>query len=83
MFSVKQYTKEMDVYDSWGQNGQSQIGQESLVEIVRRDILTSLSKNYNFNTIELKEPIKLSNIQGVQTSYYDMFNNSASNGWNP
>jgi len=82
LFSVKQYAKEMDVYDSWGNSGEPLVGESCLVEIVRRDILTSLSKNYDFNTIELPVPIKLSNIQVVQTTYLDMFGNSAANNWN-
>lgn len=81
--SVYKYENAMDVYDSWGMNGQPLPGEEAIVEIVRRDLLTSLKKNYNFYKIELREPIKLSNIKSVQTSYIDLFGNSAGNGWNP
>ena len=81
--AIEKYSSEMDVYDSWGENGQSEPGKKSLLEIVRRDILTSLDKNYNFDRITLEVPVKLSNIQQMGTSYYDMFGNDAGNSWKP
>ena len=71
MIGVKQLESNMDVYKSWGNS----------VEIVRQDIMTSLKKDHDFYNIKLKVPIKLNNIQQVQTTYFDMFGNRAGNDW--
>ena len=80
---VFSYDSSMDVYDSWSTSGNGKPGEEAIVEIVRRDALENLRKNYNHYKIELPKPIKLSNIESVGTAYLDMFNNSAGNSWTP
>lgn len=75
-FDVLVFDKSMEKYKY--QQGQ---GTTALVEVVRQDILTSLSDNYDFYNVKLSVPIKLSNIKGVNTTYYDMFGNRAGNSW--
>ncbi|MBN2765865.1 MAG: hypothetical protein JXR27_05780 [Paludibacteraceae bacterium] len=81
--NVFSYDSSMDVYDSWSMSGNGKPGEGAIVEIVRRNALENLRKNYNHYKIELPKPIKLSNIESVGTSYLDMFNNSAGNSWTP
>ena len=81
--NVFSYDSSMDVYDSWSMSGNGKPGEAAIVEIVRRNALENLRKNYNHYKIELPKPIKLSNIESVGTSYLDMFNNSAGNSWTP
>ena len=81
--NVFSYDSSMDVYDSWSMSGNGKTGEAAIVEIVRRNALENLRKNYNHYKIELPKPIKLSNIESVGTSYLDMFNNSAGNSWTP
>jgi hypothetical protein len=75
-FNVLVFDKSMEKYKY--QQGQ---GTSALVEVVRQDILTSLSDNYDFYNVKLSVPIKLSNISGVNTTYYDLFGNRANNSW--
>lgn len=77
-FDVLVFDKSMEKYKY-----QPGMGTSALVEIVRQDIMTSLKKNYDFYNVKLTVPIKLSNIRTVNTKYFDMFGNSASNTWMP
>lgn len=81
--NVFSYDSSMDVYDSWSTSGNGKPGEEAIVEIVRRNALENLRKNYNHYKIKFPKPIKLSNIESVGTAYLDMFNNSAGNNWTP
>jgi len=75
-FNVLVFDKSMEKYKY--QQGQ---GTTALVEVVRQDIMTSLKKDYDFYNVKLSVPIKLSNIDGLNTTYYDMFGNGAGNLW--
>lgn len=75
-FNVLVFDKSMEKYKY--QQGQ---GTSASVEIVRQDIMTSLKKDYDFYNVKLPVPIKLSNIDGLNTTYYDMFGNGAGNLW--
>jgi hypothetical protein len=77
-FNVLVFDKSMEKYKY--QQGQ---GTSALVEVVRQDIMTSLKKDYDFYNVKLSVPIKLSNIEGLNTTYYDMFGNRAGNNWLP
>jgi hypothetical protein len=76
IFNVYRFENNMDEYKYW--QGQ---GEGAAVEIVRQDIMSSLKDSHNFYLTKLKVPIKLSNIGSISTTYYDMFGNSAINGW--
>jgi hypothetical protein len=75
-FNVLVFDKSMEKYKY--QQGQ---GTSASVEVVRQDIMTSLKKDYDFYNVKLSVPIKLSNIDGLNTTYYDMFGNRANNRW--
>lgn len=78
MFNVKRLESNMKAYKYWQGEGEG-----ASVEIVRQDIMSSLKDSHNFYRTKLEVPIKLSNIESITTTYYDMFGNRAINDWIP